>query len=94
MRRPFFTNQFEKDARLMRKRGKDLGKLRLIVEHLSSEETIEPRYRDHALTGNYRNRRECHIEPDWLLIYKLDEIENEDRVIIFERTGSHSDLFE
>jgi mRNA interferase YafQ len=94
MRRPLFTNQFEKDARLMRKRGKDLGKLRLIVERLSSEETIEPRYRDHALTGNYRSRRECHIEPDWLLIYKLDEIENEDRVIIFERTGSHSDLFE
>jgi mRNA interferase YafQ len=88
MRRPSYTRQFEKDLQRMLKRGKDTEKLKLVVTVLIEEEPLPDRYRDHALVGNYRGRRECHIEPDWLLIYKLMEDE-----IIFERTGTHSDLF-
>ena len=86
------TNQFEKDARLMRKRGKNIAKLRAIVQRLANDEPLETRYHDHPLSGNYQNRRECHIEPDWLLIYKLDELDNSSALIL-ERTGTHSDLF-
>lgn len=57
---------------------------------LAAGKPLSPRNRDHALVGNYSDRRECHIEPDWLLIYKIDEPRKE---IIFERTGTHSDLF-
>ena len=53
-------------------------------------ETLEPKFKNHKLTGNWQGRRECHIRPDWLLIYKIDPEEN---LIIFERTGSHADLF-
>ena len=88
MRRPSYTRQFERDLQRMLKRGKDADKLKLVVATIVDEEPLAERYRDHALVGNYRGRRECHVEPDWLLIYKL--LENE---IIFERTGSHSDLF-
>ena len=72
----------------MLKRGKDADKLKLVITTLVDEEPLAERYRDHALVGSYRGRRECHVEPDWLLIYKLFEDE-----ITFERTGSHSDLF-
>ena len=85
---PTYTRQFERDLKLMLKRGKDPEKVKLVMTTLINEEPLRSRLRDHALVGNYRNRRECHVEPDWLLIYKIlaDEI-------IFERTGSHSDLF-
>ena len=89
MRKPSYTRQFERDVKRMRKRGRDLGKLKAILSALVDEVPLEPRHRDHPLRGNYRDRRECHIEPDWLLVYKL-EGETE---IIFERTGTHSDLF-
>ena len=89
MRTPGYTTQFERDLRLMQRRGKDTGKLKTILTALINEEPLPERQRDHPLVGNYKGRRECHIEPDWLLIYKL--INNE---IIFERTGSHGDLFE
>ncbi len=72
----------------MAKRGKDLNKIKKIIDLLSLEKTLDSKYRDHNLSGNYIKRRECHIEPDWLLIYKLEDDE-----IIFERTGTHSDLF-
>lgn len=88
MRRPSYTRQFERDLQRMLKRGKDADKLKLVITTLVDEEPLAERYRDHALVGNYRGRRECHVDPDWLLIYKLFEDE-----IIFERTGSHSDLF-
>ena len=88
MRRPGYTRQFERDLQRMLKRGKDADKLKLVITTLVDEEPLAERYRDHALVGNYRGRRECHVDPDWLLIYKLFEDE-----IIFERTGSHSDLF-
>jgi len=89
MRKPSYTRQFERDVKRMRKRGRELGKLKAILSTLVAEVPLEARHRDYPLRGNYRDRRECHIEPDWLLVYKL-EGETE---IIFERTGTHSDLF-
>jgi mRNA interferase YafQ len=88
MLRAVTTNQFEKDVKLAKKRGKDLNRIFHLMQLLLNQETIPAKNRDHILTGNYANRRECHIEPDWLLIYKLESEE-----IIFERTGTHSDLF-
>ena len=89
MRQPNYTTQFERDLRLQERRGKDLAKLKEVLVALINEEVLAERYRDHPLRGNFKNRRECHVEPDWLLIYKLVGEEN-----IFERTGRHSDLFE
>jgi len=89
MRKPNYTTQFERDLRLQERRGKDLAKLKEVLAALINEEVLAERYRDHPLRGNFKNRRECHVEPDWLLIYKLVGEE-----IIFERTGRHSDLFE
>lgn len=89
MRAPSYTTQFERDLRLMQRRGKSVDKLKVILTKLIKEEPLAERQLDHPLTGNYRGRRECHIEPDWLLIYKLVDDE-----IIFERTGIHTDLFE
>lgn len=82
------TKQFEKDVKTSKRRGKNTLKLREIMTALLNQEKLPLKNRDHLLTGNYANRRECHIEPDWLLIYKL-----ETDCIIFERTGTHSDLF-
>lgn len=89
MRTPSFTRQFERDLRLMQRRGKDIPKLRSVITLLIEKLPLAERLRDHSLVGNWRGRRECHIEPDWLLIYKL-----EDNGIIFERTGTHADIFE
>ena len=88
MRTPNYTRQFERDLRLAQRRGKDIEKLKQVVAALINEESLAERYYDHPLKGNYRDRHECHLEPDWLLIYKLQGDE-----IIFERTGRHSDLF-
>jgi mRNA interferase YafQ len=88
MRTPNYTKQFDRDVKRMRKRGKDLDKLKLTLAILIAAQQLEQRYFDHALSGNYKNRRECHIEPDWLLIYKLAGND-----IFFERTGTHTDLF-
>lgn len=88
MLNPSYTRQFEKDLNRMQKRGKDTAKIKTVMISLIEEEPLSERFRDHPLIGNYQGRRECHIEPDWLLIYKLAETE-----IIFERTGTHSDLF-
>jgi mRNA interferase YafQ len=89
MRKPSFTRQFEKDLKRMEKRGKELQKIKEVMSLLIAEEELVERYRDHPLIGNYKGRRECHVEPNWLLIYKLAG-----EGIIFERTGTHSDLFE
>ena len=88
MLRQIYTTKFSKDIVRMAKRGKDLNKIKKIIDLLSLEKTLDSKYRDYNLSGNYIKRRECHIEPDWLLIYKLEDDE-----IIFERTGTHSDLF-
>ena len=85
---PVFTTRFQNDIKRAEKRGKNLEKLKLVIETLAAGEELDPIHRDHGLLGKLKDRRECHIESDWLLIYKLDD----DR-IIFERSGTHSDLF-
>jgi mRNA interferase YafQ len=85
---PSYTKRFEKDTALARKRGKDLGKLKRVIQLVIDEQPLPPQLRDHALVGRYTGRRECHIDPDWLLVYKLTPGQ-----VIFERTGTHSDLF-
>ena len=89
MRRLQQTKQFSKDIKKARKRGKDLDKLRVIVSQLLEDKKLQDRHRDHALIGDWNGSRDCHIEPDWLLIYTL-----EDDVLRLERTGTHSDLFD
>lgn len=85
-----FTNRFKKDIKLAKKQGKDLDKLFKIIEKLAQGKTLEAKYRDHSLTGDYKGTRECHIEPDWLLIYEIFE---DVLVLSLQRIGSHSDLF-
>jgi mRNA interferase YafQ len=85
---PVFTRQFEKDIKKMKRRGKNLEKLKIVIRSLVNEELLDTIHRDHKLIGKWSGRWECHIESDWLLIYKT----NIDR-LVFERTGTHSDLF-
>ena len=84
------TRQYDKDVKLAKKRGLDVNKLIEVVCKLANDEVLPAQNRDHALTGNYAGHRECHISPDWLLIYKKAE---EIKLITLIRTGSHSDLF-
>ena len=84
------SNQFKKDLKRAVKRGLKIEKLREVVNTLSREEALDEKFRDHALTGSYRDFRECHVEPDWLLIYRTNEEELE---LFLFRTGSHADLF-
>ncbi len=88
IRTPSYTKQFKKDVKRMRRRGKDPQKLKGVLSKLIARKPLAERFKDHILIGNYKDRRECHIEPDWLLVYKLAG-----NGIIFERTGTHSDLF-
>ena len=83
-----YTTQFKKDYKKAKKQGKDLDKLKIVIEKLSNKEKLDPTYRDHSLTGNWKKHRDCHIEPDWLLIYRIT---SED--LFLERTGTHSELF-
>ena len=85
-----FTNQFKKDIKLAKKQGKDIEKLFSVIDVLASGKALAPKYSDHELTGNYKGCRECHIEPDWLLIY---EINNGFLILVLNRVGSHSELF-
>ena len=85
-----FTNQFRRDLKLAKKQNKDLDKLFEVVNILADGGTLDARYRDHDLSGNYKGTRECHIEPDWLLVY---EIRNEVLVRMLYRLGTHSELF-
>ncbi len=85
------TSRFRKDLRRCQKRGYDLAKLSKVLTELQAERPLEPRHRDHPLTGDFASCRECHIEPDWLLIYR---VEKDKLVLIAQRTGTHSDLFD
>ena len=85
---PSFQRQFLKDLKLAKKRGKDLSKLKIIIQLLQKETPLPAKNRNHKLSGEFKESRECHIEPDWLLIYRKTATE-----ITFIRTGSHSDLF-
>ena len=84
------TNVFKRDYKRAKKRGLDLQKLKDVVTKLANGETLPPANKEHALTGNWIHHRECHIAPDWLLIYQIHE-----NVLVLEltRTGTHSDLF-
>jgi len=88
MKRVLQTSQFKKDIKRLKKRGKDLEKLGDVVRLLASDEPLEEKHRDHALIGKWVGSRDCHIEPDWILIYR-----NEHESLYLERSGSHSDLF-
>ena len=84
------TSQFKKDYKAAKKRGLDLSKLRTVIEILADGEQLPEQYLEHPLKGNYKGCLECHIESDWLLIYR---IEDELMILSLRRTGSHSDLF-
>lgn len=86
----YFTNVFKKDYKRAIKRGYDKHALERVIELLKNEQPLPEKYRDHALHGNYDGFRECHIQPDWLLIYQVD---NDKLILSLSRTGSHSDLF-
>lgn len=81
-------SSFKKDVKRMKKRGKDLDQLKTIIELLITDNSLPARYKDHSLTGNWSGWRDCHIESDWLLLYKLTAHE-----LILGRTGTHADLF-
>lgn len=85
-----FTTQFKKDLKLSRRQGKNIDSLFAVVEALANGEPLDAKYRDHSLTGNYKGCRECHIEPDWLLVY---EIFDDVLVLMLSRVGSHAELF-
>ena len=82
------TSQFKKDIKKQIKRGKSLNKIKGVINLLVLGESLSPKFKDHPLSGNWKNRRDCHIEPDWILIYMISNEE-----LRLERTGSHSDLF-
>lgn len=84
------TSQFKKDVKLADKRGKNLEKLKAVLDLLIAGDELPAPYKDHPLRGNFAGSRDCHIEPDWLLIYTLTE---NDTHLRLERTGTHSDLF-
>jgi len=88
MRRVSQTVQFARDIKRMRKRGKDLRKLQKLIRLIALGSTLPPKCRDHPLTGSWQPARDCHIEPDWLLIYTADAVS-----LRLERTGTHADLF-
>jgi mRNA interferase YafQ len=90
MLKPTFTGPFKKNRKLMQKRNKDMDKLTDVVALLINEQPLLPKHENHPLRGEYQGKWECHVEPDWLLIYRID---TENRRVIFYRTGSHSDLF-
>jgi mRNA interferase YafQ len=85
---PVYTRQFERDLQLALRRGKNIEKFKILARTLLAGQPLDPIHRDHRLVGNYTGRRDCHIESDWLLIYKLDG-----NRLIFERMGTHADLF-
>jgi mRNA interferase YafQ len=83
-----YSTRFKKDFKTCVKRGCQMGRLQQVIDTLRIPDTLPPKNSDHNLSGNYLGYRECHIEPDWLLIYRLDESE-----LLLHRTGSHADLF-
>jgi mRNA interferase YafQ len=86
---PVRTAQFRRDVKVQVKRGKDMARLRAVVQALCSRETLAAYHADHQLGGGLKGWRDCHVEPDWVLIYRVDGAE-----LILGRTGTHSDLLE
>jgi mRNA interferase YafQ len=88
---PQETTRFRRDLRRMRRRGKDVQKLQAVVRLLVQEQPLAERHHDHPLVGDWAGYRDCHIEPDWLLLYKIDR---DEETLTLVRTGTHADLFE
>jgi len=86
----FVTNKGKRDLKKCQRQQRNMGKLKTILELLLAGETLPNKNTDHPLIGNYIAHRECHIEPDWLLIYHINE---DEKVVNLVRTGSHSELF-
>ena len=84
----FYSTQFKKDYKRIKKRDKDIQKLKIIIDLLTTGQPLEEKYRDHQLSGKWKGHRDCHIEPDWILVYRLTTDS-----LFLERMGSHSDLF-
>lgn len=84
------SNRFKKDLKLAARRGRNLDLLEQVVDKLSRQEPLPPKNMDHALSGDYIGFRECHIQPDWLLVYRIDD---GNLILFLSRTGTHSDLF-
>lgn len=82
------ATKFRRDVKRLKRQGVDLAQLQAVIVTLVAEKTLAERYRDHGLVGNWRGFRECHIQPDWLLIYRV-----EDNELQLARTGSHAELF-
>lgn len=89
MRRPDYSSQMKRDVRQAQKRGKDMAKLKVLLSLLIEGKLLPAIYLDHPLKGGWRGFRDAHIEPDWLLVYKITR-----DVVRFERTGRHTDLFD
>ena len=85
------TSQFKRDYKRMKKRGLNMNELQVVLDKLCTEKPLEERHRDHALVGRYIGYRECHIRPDWLLVYAIDK---DKLILVASRTGTHSDLFD
>lgn len=83
-----YSSKFKKDYKTIIKRNYHLQLLQDVLTILCNEQPLSPKYKDHTLSGNYEGHRECHITPDWLLIYKIEH-----NILILTRTGTHSDLF-
>lgn len=88
MLKPEYTNKFKKDLKKIQKRNYDMELLKEVIRKICDESQLDEKHRDHNLTGNWSDYRECHIMPDWLLIYQIS-----DGIVVFNRTGTHSDLF-
>lgn len=84
------TSKFRKDYKRIKKRGLDIYLLKEVLDKLCARKTLDLKYKDHALSGPYQGFRECHIQPDWLLIYAVNE---DELILVASRTGSHADLF-
>lgn len=84
------SNRFKKDLKIIKKRGYDLDLLDAVVNRLAAEDPLDDKHHDHSLVGDYAGFRECHILPDWLLVYRIDA---EAIFLLLSRTGTHSDLF-
>jgi mRNA interferase YafQ len=89
MRSPSYSSQFRRDVKRLRKRGKDLEKLKVLIELLLAGEPLPPQYKDHPLKLNWAGYRDAHVEPDWVIIYSAAAEE-----VHLERTGTHDEIFE
>ena len=90
MLKVFYSSQFKRDYKTIKKRGYDLKLMNDVIKQLMKGKPLPLRYKEHILQGKYSGQKECHITPDWLLIYKIS---NDCLVLTMTRTGSHSDLF-